>query len=62
MVSTSKSNPSLLSITAIHTLGMPNGSGILLVDGVELHVTYLSDDCRISVWASEPSDSRCNVA
>ena len=52
MISTAKSNPSLLSTVAVQTLGMPNAKGELHIDDVQLHVTYV-DDARISVWAEK---------
>ena len=50
MISTNRRNPSMLSIQAVRTLGLPNKDGILVVDNALLSVTFL-DDWRISVWA-----------
>lgn len=57
MISTSKRNPSLLSIHAVRVLGLPNKDGTLIVDSTLLSVTYL-DDHHISVWADVRSDPR----
>ena len=62
MISTSRRNPSVLSIQAVRTLGLPNKDGAG-VDNALLRVTYL-DDWRISVGdvatvsTHEPAGSR----
>lgn len=57
MISTSKRNPSLLSIHAVRVLGLPNKDGTLVVDSTLLSVTFL-DDHHISVWADVESNPR----
>jgi hypothetical protein len=64
MVSTSRLSPSRLHVSVVQQWGLPNYHGLLIVDGVTLHVTFdRQNQDLVLVWAErEDATSACLVS